>query len=360
MSQPFGVKPIMTLQEIARHAGVSASTVSRVINSVPGITASTVENVRRSMRALSYTPSPRRRGRAKSPDLTDAKVAFVAIGTSGNQLAPAYDYLLRGISSAALQRQIDLHINFVAEAELMSLVGKFTGSGFDGLLLQGVIESPPLVRALQHIPTVWLMGNRRRPTWGDQVMPDNATIGQLAAQYLLRNNHRRVAYAGISSGWWIGVRMLAFQQAIDDAGGEVLNVLYEHSERGYSNTADAGTLAAKLVEAYQSAEKKPTALFVAEDWLVRPVFNALQAAGVAIGVGQDLEVISCNNDRAHLAGVNPVPATIDIRYEAIGFRAVEQLAFLITQAAPQDRVRIMIEPQLVPPPNMAIDVPSIG
>ena len=350
----------MTLQEIARHAGVSASTVSRVINSIPGITASTVENVRRSMRALSYTPSPRRRGRAKSPDLTDAKVAFVAIGPSGNQLAPAYDYLLRGISSAALQRQIDLHINFVADHELPALAQKFAGNGFDGLLLQGVIESPALIRALRHIPTVWLMGNRRRPTWGDQVMPDNATVGQLAAQYLLRHNHRQVMYSGIASGWWIGVRMLAFQQAVEDAGGAVTDVVYQQPEGSVSNSVNAEVLVAKLVEAYRAADPKPTALFVAEDWLVRPVFNALAVAGITIGAGHDLEVISCNNDRAHLAGVNPVPATIDIRYEAIGCRAVEQLAFLITQAAPQDRVRIMIEPQLVPPPAMAVDMPSIG
>ena len=52
----------MSISKVAKLAGVSSSTVSRVINNHPRVAPETAENVRKAMRALSYTPSDRRPG----------------------------------------------------------------------------------------------------------------------------------------------------------------------------------------------------------------------------------------------------------------------------------------------------------
>jgi DNA-binding LacI/PurR family transcriptional regulator len=52
--------------DIARHAGVSQSTVSRVINDYPSISDATRERVRRAMEELGYTPNAA--ARTRSPD----------------------------------------------------------------------------------------------------------------------------------------------------------------------------------------------------------------------------------------------------------------------------------------------------
>ena len=341
----------MTLQQVAERAGVSASTVSRVINSMPGITAETADTVRRAIAEMAYTPSIRRRGGARSEpaSMVGAKVAFMVLTQGTMGAVPAYDYLLRGVSAAAVRYQVDLHVSFPTDTRgAINMLGR---AAFDGLILHGMINPTESSRPLHHIPTVWLLGNRRRPSWGDQVMPDNATVGQIAAQYLLRNNHRKVIYFGMRSGWSLGIRMLAFQQAMEDAGANVITINHELADFNTFQPQDSEQGIATLIRTYREAKEKPTGIFIAEDWLVRLVYNAFRDAGYEIGGPNGIEVISCNNDRAHLVGVDPVPATIDIRYEEIGYRALEQLVHRLTHKGPSDRIRIMLEPALLPPPG---------
>jgi LacI family transcriptional regulator len=338
----------MTLQQVANHAGVSASTVSRVINAVPGIRAETIEAVHRSMRALSYAPGTRSAGEPVITDLTGAKVAF-AVLYSNDTLLPAYESLLRGVSAGAARFKLDLQV--LLGADVQSTVDQLIRAEFDGLVLHGMIDSIQRSEPLHEIPTVWVLGNRRRPTWGDQVMPDNTTIGQIAAQYLLSRGHRRAMYFGISNGWSVGIRMLSFQQGVEDAGGTTVMVSHKPDAAGRVKDAEVANACEALVKAYRQTPERPTGLFISEDWLVRHVYNSLKAASIT--PGRDLTIISCNNDRPYLVGVDPVPATIDIRHESIGLRAIEQLCSRIIHRGESDRLRMMVEPQLVLPPTGA-------
>lgn len=281
-------------------------------------------------------------------DLVGARVAF-AVLYSNDTLVPAYECLLRGVSAGAAKFRLDLQV--LLGADVQSTVDQLTRAKFDGLILHGMIDAIRRSEPLHDVPTVWLLGNRRRPTWGDQVMPDNTTIGQIAARYLLSKGHRRVMYFGFSSGWSISIRMLSFQQAIEDAGAEITVVTHQPGAIGSVHGADVAAAGEKLIQAYRTAEQRPTGLFISEDWLVRHVYNMLRTAGIRPGV--DLDVISCNNDRPYLVGVDPVPATIDIRHESIGLRAVEQLCLRMINRGDDDRLRLMVEPQLVPPLPMA-------
>jgi len=65
--------------------------------------------------------------------------------------------------------------------------------------------------------------------------------------------------------------------------------------------------------------------------------------------GKDLQLISCNNEHSHLAGLDPRPATIDIRFETIGRLGVSQLLWRIANPAVPGRARTTVEPVLVPP-----------
>jgi LacI family transcriptional regulator len=336
----------MTVRLVAQHAGVSAATVSRVINSVPGIRAETVEAVKRSIAALTYTPAVRRRSSSRVTEAVEGrKVAFVVMDVSGSRPVPAYDYLLRGVSRAAMRHEIDLQVLFLSDVDAAER--RLSRSNFDGLILHGVFDPTSPSDALHRLPTVWVMGNRRRPTWGDQVMPNNITVGQMAAGHLIDRGHRQVGYFGLSSGWSFGVRKLAFEYAIEDAGGTVLTIDHRPGDLDAVTHDDLEHGVAALMRAFLASPNRPTALFLAEDEFVRPVHRAMQSAGLAVGPGGDVELVSCNNDPSHLVGVWPVPATIDIRYELIGDRAVEQLVGRLTRSGPPDRMRVMIEPELV-------------
>src|SRR5690606_35207072 len=100
-----------------------------------------------------------------------AKVAFFVFGPTESRPTPAFEQLLRGVSQNANDNQIELLFCHLSTPD--QLPKRFTHEHFDGLLLHGL---PPaddqLLATLKKLPTVWLMGNRRRPTWGDHVMPD--------------------------------------------------------------------------------------------------------------------------------------------------------------------------------------------
>src|SRR5690606_26630775 len=92
----------------------------------------------------------------------------------------------------------------------------------DGLLLGGNRPLAEVQRKLEHLPSVWLMGNRQRPLWGHQVMPDNTAIGAIAANYLADRGHKHViGMSASNSGWSLKFRALAFEEVAEERGMNV-------------------------------------------------------------------------------------------------------------------------------------------
>src|SRR5689334_20512258 len=190
----------MSISKVAKLAGVSSSTVSRVINNHPRVAPDTAQNVRNAMQTLGYVPSDRRPGPKPSfqSRIGAANVAFLVLGASRNRATPGFEDLLRGVSTAA--SQVNLNLIFGHVADTSELPSRLVGQKIDGLLLHGLAPSGDLRERLRRIPTVWLMGNRQRPEWGDQVLPDAFTIGELAAKYLTSRGHQQLAFLNMDGG----------------------------------------------------------------------------------------------------------------------------------------------------------------
>jgi DNA-binding LacI/PurR family transcriptional regulator len=338
----------MTLQQVAEAAGVSASTVSRVINASPGIAASTVDAVHRAMEAMAFKPTRRAThrlaGRASFAAVRGKRVGFFILRRNTG-VTPAYELLARGVSNVAHRLAMNLQVGFFDSAE--EILWRDRTASFDGLILHGICSPNDDTTRLRRIPTVWLLGNAIRPAWGDQVMPDNGLIGQFAAQYLLDRGARSAIYCGLNTGWSLPVRAASFQNTIEEAGGTVA-VLNDRPAPG----ADGGdTMVEPLMRGLAQILRAPRAgrlgIFVGEDWMMRYAYTTLQAHGLRPMV--DVPIIGCNNDRMHFAGLSSEPATIDIRFERIASRGVEQLASRMQTGTFDDRLRIMVEPALVAP-----------
>jgi LacI family transcriptional regulator len=345
----------VSLQQVAQLAGVSTSTVSRVVNAHPAVAADTAASVRQAMLALSFTPAKRRRlngrdGRAGGTNHRATAIAFLVFGTAGSKAAPAFERLLHGVSTAANDNDLDLMFSSVSDPA--HLPARSLGREIGGILLHGERPAPAVAERLRPLPTVWLMANRQRPQWGDQVMPDNTVIGEIAAKYLLGRGHRRVAYLGAGGGgaWSLGLRAFAFAQVARDAGADVHAFSAAERTPDYRRSDGLAAVAESLVgQLARVTAPAPTGLFVAEDRLVSAIDRALGARGLRVGPGGDVEIISCNNEQPHLIGLHPRPATIDIRPDAIGRRGVEQLLWRMRNPGVPERVRHLVEPALIEP-----------
>ena len=349
----------MSIVDVAKLAGVSSSTVSRVINDDPRVAIQTAQTVRRAMRKLNYTPSDRRPGPKPGSRTARANVAFLVLGTSGDCSTPGFEGLLRGVSAGAWANNLNLTFNFVPDVEHLPL--RALERGIDGLLLHGALPGPDLRMHLERLPAVWLMGNRCRPDWGDQVMPNSYTIGELAANHLVGRGHRNLAFLGVGtrSSWFMRVRAMAFEHFARDAGAEEVLILDGAAEHAMWNDYWRGDGLAHCVPAMLdrllSHSPRPSGMFVAEDRLMPHVDAALAERGLNADGGDGdarIELISCNNERAYLLGLRTVPAEIDIHVDLIGRRGIEQLLWRLRNPSAPDRVCAMIEPSLLDPSSL--------
>jgi LacI family transcriptional regulator len=339
----------MSMQRVAQLAGVSTSTVSRVFHDDPCVAADTAAAVRQVVRQMGFTPATRRRrnGTNGNHRPTGNAIAFLVLGTSGSNATPGFEKLLRGVSDAANDNNLSLILSFVSDPS--DIPTRLLDRQLAGVLCHGDQPGASGLARLRALPSVWLMANRHRPRWGDQVMPNNAVIGDVAGRYLVRRGHRRLAYLGVGrDGWSMQLRSFAFGKAAEDAGAAAQ--LFEAptgQPNDYWGADGLASAAEQLVAQILATAPMPTGLFVAEDRLLPVIDRALRARGIR--PGNDVEVISCNNEQPHYAGLVALPARIDIRPEAIGRRGVEQLLWRMRNGDVRERVRVMVDPVLIEP-----------
>jgi DNA-binding LacI/PurR family transcriptional regulator len=336
----------MSISQVAKLAGVSSSTVSRVINNHPRVAPETAESVRQAMQQLGYTPSETRPGpKPQSRFQREApEIAFFVLGTSGSRATPAFQDLLRGVSMAATNRELNLIFHHVHDPTRLPMRAL---ESLDGILLHGATPQGEVRDRLRRLPTVWLMGNVRRPDWGDQVLPDGYQVGELAAKYLLERGHKRLAFLNLDGGHR-SLRLYghAFGAQAQDAGAQV-DRLEQPSEASGEYWHDHSLESVdRLVQRYLALSPRPTGIFVADDMQVAILQPALQKQGVKIGSGA-VEIISCNNEQPYLVGLTPRPAVIDIRVESIGRRGVEQLLWRLEHTDVPERLITSIEPMVI-------------
>lgn len=338
----------MSINKVAQLAGVSVATVSRVLNRRPRVAAGTLENVRRAMSELGYAPSDRRPGpKANAYATTNARnIAFLIFGTMTNRATPAFQDLLYGVSTTASVNGTSLTLRHIADPDVKS--GAFDGP-LDGVILYGDVPSEAVREQLAGLPTVWLMGDHRRPAWGDQVVPDADGIGELAATYLLAQGHRQLAFLNLHMGLSLfDMCHNAFASTARDAGASIVDLQRTASAETPYWHRDGHAEVDALVDRFCKLDPMPTGLFVPADIQVAVLQPALQARGVQFGPGR-VDVVSCNNERPYLAGLSPQPAEIDVRPSLIGRRGVEQLLWRLEHRSAPEQVIVAMAPQLIEP-----------
>jgi DNA-binding LacI/PurR family transcriptional regulator len=96
---------------------------------------------------------------------------------------------------------------------------------------------------------------------------------------------------------------------------------------------------------------RPTAIFCPADSIAALVYRALATRGRV--AGRDISLVSCNNERALVAGLWPTLATVDVHPQRIGHLAVEQLARRITGQFAGAAVQIGVAPTFIPGGSLA-------
>ncbi len=352
-------KPKITITEVARAAGVSVGTVSRVFNNRSDVNAGIREKVWATANRLGYQRIRQRRnsgpaaGEGLPTGTGDIGIVFFGMEDTLVQL-PIISYAVQGIESrlSTLGRSL-----LLANIPAANRIPHFIGEGrVKGLILKGPNQGElpsasqvELIRACYSLPHIWLMG-RLPGAKGDHANFDTDIAARLAAEHLHAKGHRRVGFLNPKPGQNQFERLKSsFLFSAQRLGMEAS--LLESAPRANATWPLPATTSqdavAELCTRWAQARpsERPTALFIPSDRTAVQVYSTVKQLGIRIGT--ELSLISCNNERALIGILHPDLTTIDVHADIIGQRAVDQLLWRIEHPADPHPVQVLVEPSLV-------------
>jgi DNA-binding LacI/PurR family transcriptional regulator len=207
-----------TLEAVARVAGVSRATVSRVVNESPRVSPDVRLAVEAAIRQLGY--SPNRAARSLVTRRSDSIAVVITEPTARLFSDPFFPRLIRGVSSALASRDLQLVLLMPEPAEEARTIRYLTGGHVDGALLVSLHGDDPIPPALaaRGVPTVFI---GRPPQTSDvsYVDVDNRQGARRATRHLLERGRRRVATIAGPLDMVAGTdRLAGYRDALQAAG----------------------------------------------------------------------------------------------------------------------------------------------
>lgn len=324
-----------TLEGIARLAGVSRSTVSRVVNDHPNVKAEVREHVWQIIRQVGYQPH----AAARSLVTKRTQVIGLIIPQAVTSLFtdPFFPLVTRGIAEACNAHGCHLMLSlFTGQTNPDDLYRQVVRSGhLDGVVVASTNLDDPLVpRMIEdgvHFVSVGAHPDRRV----SYVDVDNVSGARMAVEHLLRQGRRRIATVCGPRHMVAGRdRLAGYRQALEARGRPYDQALVAEGDF----TEDGGRLAMQHLLALA-----PDAIFAASDMMAIGAMMALKEAGRCIP--SDVAVVGFD-DLAVASIVEPALTTVRQPIERLGAMAAELLLDLIEDTV-QGPQHVILPAQLV-------------
>ena len=295
-------KAVATIYDVARKAGVSIATVSRVLNDPQKVNEATRSAVLKAIDHLRFVPKAEARARAMQGT---RRLAIITPYIT----APAYVQRLRGVTTALAKRNYELVIHSVdSPDQLNSYLGTLSlNHKFDGLVLLSLKIDAKLANRLtkQGLETVTI--EYAQPSLSS-IEIDDLAGGRMVAEYLLKKGHQRYAFVGDKNipeyiVYPAPQRLQGFRRALADAGSPLAE------ENIYLGPYDLETTR-QNVKAMFSRPNPPTAIFAAADLQAMGVLKA--ARDLNLRVPHDVAVVGFDDlDMADYIGLTTVCQHLD-------------------------------------------------
>ncbi|WP_284615520.1 LacI family DNA-binding transcriptional regulator [Aquabacterium humicola] len=300
-----------TIRDVARQAGVSVATVSRVVNAASNVTPETRERVNAAAAALRFTPSSAARSLITRRTQT--------IGALLPDLYGEYfSELIRGIDLKARARGLHLLVSsshgdvHEAAAALRAMHGRV-----DGLLVMSPhLDSASLGANLpQGVPVV-LINTRLADAGYSSFAVDNHAGAFAMTRHLVQRGHHRIAFiGGPANNYEAQERLRGYRSALAELRPGTPELVFDGDfteESGWR----AGSEIAMLAE-------RPDAVFCGNDMMAIGCLAAFAEAGVR--VPQDIALAGFD-DIPIARYVTPPLTTVRVRIADLGGLALERLA----------------------------------
>lgn len=323
----------VTVKDLARAAGVSVATISRVLNNKGPVNAATRERVLALAAELHYVPH----GAARSLVTTKTSTIGVLLPDIYGEF---FSELIRGIDLAARRHGYHLLVSgsHSDRAEAAAVL-QATRGRVDGLIVMSPEIDGEILRATlpSSLPIVLLNSPSRDEAY-DSIRIDNYGGAFAMVRHLVEVGHRRIAHVGGPAGNHDArERLRGYREALTALGAECdssLEVVADFSEAG-------GYQAGRQLLALSP---RPQAVFAANDAMAIGVLCAFLEAGVR--VPEDIALAGFD-DIPIARYIAPPLTSVQVSIDTLGARALERLLIAIDLKNRHERMREVVPATLV-------------
>jgi Transcriptional regulators len=263
----------VTIKDIAEAAKVSPSTVSRILtgkadNYAPG----TVRRVSRIAIQMGY----QRNTAAAELATRKSKVLAVIVSETKTNFSEA---IIQAIHQVALANDLTVMILYAGESDQAlqhQAIQTVIERGVHAILLLAIVPEEDNTRLLRssHIPYIFLataLGNKELPF----ISSNDYEIGYQATDYLLKLGHRKIGFAGLDLGSYVGdLRLQGYQSAFQKTGLAWRNEWIQSGRWSYQDGVHAMESWSKTTEL--------TAIIGASDLVAIGIMNTAQDLGLMV------------------------------------------------------------------------------
>lgn len=327
-----------TLDGVAREAGVSRATVSRVVNGSPKVSPDVRRTVERAVARLGYVPNPA----ARSLVTRRSESVGLVITEPASRLFddPFFPRLLRGISAELSARNLQLVLLMPEDGDAEQRLERYLAAGHvDGVVLVSLHGNDPLPAHLQARRVPMVVGGR--PPEGvvaSYVDVDNREAAKSAVRHLADLGRRRIATITGPLDMGAGIdRLDGYVEALSELGIGRDDGLIAQADFTY----EGGTAAMRrLLEASPDLD----AVFAASDLMAAGALSVLRGAGRA--VPEAVAVVGFD-DSPLAAATEPSLTSVRQPIEEMGRELVRLLVESIERGHRATR-RVLLSTELVP------------
>ena len=315
-----GTKP--TIYEVARRAGVSRQTVSRVINNRPDVADGTRERILQIIDEIDYRPSAIARSLSKQRTynfgLVTAGLEFIGPSVTMSGIAKKAEQLGYGLYLKELPKFVGGNIQHI--------IDWFLSRQVDGIIwaVPEIGSNRDWVESLIddiRVPIIFLTSEKRGniPT----VTIDNYSGAKLATNHLLENGRKRIGHISGPLDWWESrQRMKGWKDALNEAGIEI-------EDRMVANGNWSSKSGKKAFDQLQNAYPEMDAVFVANDQMALSVLQTACEEGIEIP--EKLSVVGFDGI-PEAEFYSPSLTTVAQNLDKLGCTVVQELANMVEES----------------------------
>jgi len=321
-----GAKPRMV--DVARLAGVSQQTVSRVVNGKPNVTPDVQVRVEKAIAQLNYRRNAAARSLATQQSMVLGVISY-GLSRHGHSTA------LMGIAEAARGANYAtslITVKDIGRAELQAAIDHHVDDNVAGIILLAPIKAAiEMVReGVTDLPVIAFEPNASGRPYS--VAADEVLGARLATSHLLELGHETVVHLKGPDGWLAtDARIEGWRSTLVEAKRVVLDPIATNWD------APSGARAAQQV-----VDSGATAVFAANDQTALGLIYELNNLGVR--VPHDISVVGFD-DHPESAYFAPSLTTVRVDFDAIGRAAVRKMLGVV--AGEPAHVDAMFTPTLV-------------